>query len=132
MLLPRQKIDLVPADGRDSRLEEIRSITGCPAIAFSAKTGEGMERLEKEVAERLRSEFVEYRNFYIADMRITGLLDSSFDAITELRELLATGEPPEITAFELQGLIDTLAGITGEISPDDVLNSIFSRFCIGK
>jgi tRNA modification GTPase len=126
------KIDLVPADGRGARLEEISSVTGCPVIPFSAKTGEGMERLEKEVAERLRSEFVEYRNFYIADMRITGLLDSSFDAITKLRELLAAGEPPEITAFEFQGLIDTITGITGEISPDDVLNSIFSRFCIGK
>ena len=80
------KIDLVPADGRDARLDEIRSRTACPVIPFSAKTGEGMERLEREVAERLRSEFVEYRNFYIADMRITRLLDSSFEIIGKLRD----------------------------------------------
>jgi tRNA modification GTPase len=126
------KIDLLSPDERSRRLAEIGNMAGCPAIPFSAKTGEGMERLEKEIVEKLRSEFVEYRSFYIADIRITQLLEKSFEIIEKFRELLAAKEPPEITAFELQGLIDTLAGITGEISPDDVLDSIFSRFCIGK
>jgi tRNA modification GTPase len=50
----------------------------------------------------------------------------------ETKKLLENNEPAEITAFELQSLIDSLSEITGEISPDDVLDSIFSRFCIGK
>lgn len=126
------KIDLLSPDERRRRLEEVGDMAGRPAIPFSAKTGEGMERLEKEIVERLRSEFIEYRSFYIADIRIIQLLEKAFEIIEKFRELLAAKEPPEITAFELQGLIDTLAGITGEISPDDVLDSIFSRFCIGK
>ena len=126
------KIDLVPASERPARIEELERMSGGAVIPFSAKTGEGMEALERAIVEQLRSEFVDYRGFYIADIRIAGLLDRSFAIIGKLRELLADGEPPEITAFELQGLIDTLAEVTGEISPDDVLDSIFSRFCIGK
>ncbi len=47
-------------------------------------------------------------------------------------ELFGRKELPEIVAFDLNELADKLSEITGEISPDDVLGSIFSRFCIGK
>jgi tRNA modification GTPase len=60
------------------------------------------------------------------------LLDDAIGHAGSLRALLERGEPAEIVAFEIQTLIETVASITGEISPDDVLNSVFSRFCIGK
>jgi tRNA modification GTPase len=47
-------------------------------------------------------------------------------------ELLKLKEPAEIIAFELDELILKLSDITGEITAEDVLGSIFSRFCIGK
>jgi len=75
---------------------------------------------------------VDVKHSFIADMRIVSLLERSITDIRNAIRCLAAGEPVEITAFELQALIDTLSEITGEITPDDVLDSIFSRFCIGK
>ena len=65
-------------------------------------------------------------------MRIVSLLERSITSIENAARCIAGREPVEIIAFELQALIEILSEITGEITPDDVLDSIFSRFCIGK
>ncbi|MFC1670683.1 tRNA uridine-5-carboxymethylaminomethyl(34) synthesis GTPase MnmE, partial [Spirochaetota bacterium] len=74
----------------------------------------------------------DYQSSFIADLRITDLLERTMANAKKAAALITQKEPIEIIAFELQSLIDTLAEITGEITPDDILNSIFSRFCIGK
>lgn len=122
------KIDLVPRDN----IKDIEDIIGESVIAFSAKTGEGLNLLEEKISDMLRSNFIELKNSFISDIRINGLLQSSIEAINKLKDLFRQKEQPEIIAFELQSIHDILSGITGEISPDDILNSIFSRFCIGK
>ena len=122
------KIDLLTM--KDAK--KIESIIGNKVIPFSAKTGIGLADLEKEISQIIRNEFVEYDNSFVADIRIVNLLETSLKNIDDCDVLLSQKEPPEIVAFELQTLIDNLSEITGEISPDDVLNSIFSRFCIGK
>jgi len=101
-------------------------------VLFSAVTGEGLKELKDTLSKRIREEFVDVKHSFIADMRIVSLLERSITDIRNAIRCLAAGEPVEITAFELQALIDTLSEITGEITPDDVLDSIFSRFCIGK
>ena len=65
-------------------------------------------------------------------MRVVHLLEKAIGHAEKTNDLLIQREPLEIIAFELQSLIDTLSHITGEITHDDVLDSIFSRFCIGK
>jgi len=42
------------------------------------------------------------------------------------------GEPPEILAFELRTALDQLGEMVGAVYTDDLLDRIFSRFCIGK
>jgi tRNA modification GTPase len=39
---------------------------------------------------------------------------------------------PELVADALRGALDSLGEVTGEVTPDDVLGLVFSRFCIGK
>ncbi len=122
------KIDLV----KGNEATEIASVVGSAVIPFSAKTGQGLDELEREVSRIIHEEFVDYENCFVADMRVVDLLAASIQNADACRKLFLQNEPPEIAAVELQGLIDTLREITGEISPDDVLNSIFERFCIGK
>lgn len=123
------KIDLV--SDRNKAMSVIEKKTG-KVIPFSAKTGEGLSLLEQSVAEIFKNEFVDYNNSFIADMRVINILEKAISIIEEAERLLLLKEPQEILAFLLQSLIDCFSEITGEISPDDVLNSIFSRFCIGK
>ncbi len=122
------KIDLVSG----AEAERLLASMGKPVIPFSALNGTGLKDLEQEIAGMLRREYVEYKDFYLADLRMMFLLEESLSSVENVKALLSAGEPAEIVAFEMQTLLDTLTGITGEITPDDVLNSVFSRFCIGK
>ncbi len=108
-----------------------KSLTG-HSIPFSAKTGLGLSDLKEAIALRIQNDFVRIENSFIADMRIISHIETALECIRAVNGLIEGGEPDEIVAFELQYLLDSLSAITGEITPDDVLNSIFDRFCIGK
>ena len=99
---------------------------------ISAKDGSGLQSLRDALSAALRDEFSGLDNSFLADERVIGILKKGADQVLEIEELLQKEAGPEIVAFELQALIDLLGEITGDISPDDVLESVFSRFCIGK
>jgi len=122
------KVDLID----NAKVDALINGTGFNFIPVSAKFGNGFRELEKAVSEVISSEFVDYDNSFLADARITGILSDSILIIERVIELFGRKELPEIIAFDLNELADKLSEITGEISPDDVLGSIFSRFCIGK
>ncbi|MCU0820920.1 MAG: tRNA uridine-5-carboxymethylaminomethyl(34) synthesis GTPase MnmE [Spirochaetes bacterium] len=127
-VLLANKIDLVNRNAAEKIAEE----TGRGVIPFSARTGQGLDELENEISRIIHEEFVDYENCFVADIRVVDLLSASLENSERCAALLTQNEAPEIVAIELQSLIDTLREITGEISPDDILNSIFDRFCIGK
>ena len=91
-----------------------------------------MKQFERAVSDVLKHEYIYTDDSFAADARVTALLEKAHDAARLLADLFYNHEPAEIIAFQIQLVIDHLCEITGEISPDDVLNSIFSRFCIGK
>lgn len=113
-------------------IQRIQREVGEGTILFSALTGEGLGVLKDEISRRIKNEFVQIENSFIADLRIVALLDNAAAVSARITSLVAERSPGEIIAFELQALIDILAEITGEITPDDILDSIFRRFCIGK
>ncbi len=122
------KIDIADPDA----IAEMQRNLGEDAVLFSALTGAGLQDLKEAMKQRIRNEFVQIENSFIADMRIIVLLKNASSIIEKICVLVESRSPAEIVAFELQSLMDTLADITGEITPDDILDSIFSRFCIGK
>ncbi len=113
-------------------VEKIIQESGLDFIKVSAKTGSGFKALEKAIGEMIFKEFAGFKNSFIADARIISILEKARMGVEEVMALFKREELPEIIAFELSELMDTLSGITGEVSADDVLGSIFSRFCIGK
>ncbi len=122
------KIDAVGKDVVDRMQQSIPAMT----IPFSAKNGTGAGDLKRELEILLREEFSSADKGFIADIRIIGLLEGGHEAASRVVNLVESGGPAEIIAFELGTLMESLAEITGEITPDDVLDSIFNRFCIGK
>ncbi len=105
---------------------------GTTAVKVSARKGEGLGELEGAMKEVLSKGIDVNDNFFIADARMRSLAGEAVSSVKRAADLVRTGESAEIIAFELQTAIDQLSDITGEITPDDVLGSIFSRFCIGK
>ena len=121
------KIDLT-----GDKWEDIIKSQDLPLVPVSAKFGTGFKELENKIAEVISSEFTDIKSFFIVDERILSIIDSSIETVQRTLELLKLNEPTEIIAFELDELIAKLSDITGEITTEDVLGSIFSRFCIGK
>ncbi|MFW5860910.1 MAG: tRNA uridine-5-carboxymethylaminomethyl(34) synthesis GTPase MnmE [Spirochaetota bacterium] len=116
----------------DGSYQSMAAVVGEEVIPFSALKGDGLDVLEKKIVSVVQRDFVHHKNSFLADFRMLSLLQKALQTSDNLKKLFQEKEPPEIAAFELQSMIDYMSAITGEITPDDVLNSIFSRFCIGK
>ena len=116
------KIDLA---GETARVMETG---GSAEIWLSAKTGEGVDLLRRELL-RLAGWQPTGEGGFMARARHLAALNHARD---HLRSAEGVGEQLELQAEELRLAQQSLAEITGEFSPDDLLGEIFSRFCIGK
>jgi tRNA modification GTPase len=101
-------------------------------LIISAKTGADLDKLETSIGQKIKSGIEHSEDSFIADGRILVLLQNAKGFVQNSTKLLHENAGSELIAFELQSAIDSLNEITGEISPDDILESIFTRFCIGK
>ena len=101
------------------------------AISISAKHGDIaplMARLEEEVS-RLTQHG---DSVLISNIRHYEALRRAQDALECVREGLQQGLSGELLAVDLHDALDALGEITGQVSSQEVLNTIFARFCIGK
>ena len=66
------------------------------------------------------------------DFRCRHHVLACLESLREAHSLAANSEPPELLAQSLRGAIDSLGEMTGAVYTNDLLDRIFSRFCIGK
>jgi tRNA modification GTPase len=98
-------------------------------IAVSALTGEGIERLREQIAPMASAE---QDSGFITSIRHEQLLRESMEALAQARKAAEFGIPHEMLLLDLYAALRPLDAITGATSADDILNRIFSTFCIGK
>lgn len=101
------------------------------AISISAKNGDIaplMARIEEEVSRLTQHS----DSVLISNTRHYEALCRAGDALERVRYGLQDGLSGELIALDLHDALDALGEITGEVSSQDVLNTIFERFCIGK
>ena len=105
-------------------------------VKISALKSEGIDMLKEKIADVLLSKTAtaQERN---ADMLITNvrhklLVDSAIESLGNAAETLVKREPLEVTALFLRESLNELGEIVGVVTTDDILNKIFSEFCIGK
>jgi tRNA modification GTPase len=98
-------------------------------IAVSALTGEGIERLREQIAP-LGSR--DQDSGFITSIRHEQLLRESMEALAQARKAAEFGIPHEMLLLDLYAALRPLDAITGATTADDILNRIFSTFCIGK
>lgn len=115
--------------------EELVDLIGKrPVFEISAKSGRGIERLsEGIVAEVVGKETVaEAEGIVVTARRHFLLLKTSQENLTNARQSVAKKESSEFIAHHLRRALDSLGRIIGAVTTDDILNEIFSSFCIGK
>lgn len=117
-----------------SDLAEIvsKSLPDLKTIKVSAKTGAGIEELQKAIVQPFSAENIENAGFLITDARHHDLLVRAKSEIESSNSLLKEGTSEEIILIGLHNALNYLGEITGETTTEDVLTRIFSTFCIGK
>jgi tRNA modification GTPase len=125
---------LVVANKRD--LPGFRSRTNDgeePHLCVSAVTGEGMDALRNAILDRLapRGE-LEIQGGFITSIRQENLLSEALGMLEKARDAAQARIPHELLILDLYCALNPFDAITGATTADDILNHIFTTFCIGK
>src|SRR5581483_1741704 len=103
------------------------------SIAVSAVTGEGIPQLRQAILSRLAPEgLAAPESGSITNLRHESLLRESLEALTNARRAVEFQIPHEMLLLDLYAALRPIDAITGATTADDILNRIFSTFCIGK
>ena len=107
--------------------------SGVVGIQTSSVTGEGLEQLRQAIYQRLTRP-AQYATAVVPDtlLRCRQSLRLASASIERARELTHQGQGEELVSSELRVALDELATVVGAVYTDDLLDRIFSRFCIGK
>lgn len=107
---------------------------GKDALCISVVTGEGIEKLYNEIEKRLTSGLCLSSDdgLVIQSSRQKDCLDRAVSALKNAVKQSREGLGLDVSAIEVKEALDALGEITGEVTTDDILDNIFSRFCVGK
>jgi tRNA modification GTPase len=127
------KIDLA-----ENRFPERLPTDDNQTVPLSAKTGEGLPKLLQAVSQVLLGEQPAEHGPSPGTNRQRALVDHALAAVKEAISLadgaVLSGEPPalDLAAPAIKDAVDALGEITGEVTNDAILTTMFTRFCVGK
>ena len=101
-------------------------------LTISAKTGEGVEALKKQLLGLVQMGKLHNNDTIITNARHFDALLQALDNIQKVQHGLQTGLSGDLLAIDIREALHHFGRITGEISTDDLLGNIFANFCIGK
>jgi tRNA modification GTPase len=102
-------------------------------VRTSATTGEGIPELRNEILRHIRGDSgAEIESGFLGNLRHQERVRESLTALAEARIAVENKVPHEMLLLDLYNALRPLDEITGATTTDDILNLIFSTFCIGK
>lgn len=131
----RSIILLNKIDEKNEGLENDINIkqTNKPVIKISAKTKEGIEDLYEQILKMFKLNEIEINDGeVITNIRHKNQIRKARDALKQAKQGLKIEIPIDIIAVSLKESIEDLSEITGENVSEDIINNIFSKFCLGK
>lgn len=131
----KQAIILVNKSDMDTviNIDELKKDSNRDVILFSAKNGEGMDQLEEEIRNMFYSGKVTYNDqVYITNARHKEALENALESLKQVKNSVDAGMPEDFYSIDLMDAYTDLGLIIGESVEDDLVNEIFSKFCMGK
>lgn len=103
------------------------------AVWVSATTGQGLETLKERILEAIGAGAAKGEEYgFITSLRHETLLSEAVEALDAARNAVYHSIPHEMVMLDLYAALRPVDAITGATTADDILNRIFSTFCIGK
>jgi tRNA modification GTPase len=135
----RGKKHLVVINKRDLVTEEqltalAGTFAGAGTVTISARDHQGIEALQEALYQAIMDEIGEFSEQMTCapNTRHRAALLQTVEACRRFGQAMTVGAPVDLLAIEVQVALDALGDITGLTTPDEVLDTVFSQFCIGK
>ncbi len=101
-------------------------------VYISAKSGFGIDTLRNRLSATVDTSCLGRGSVVVSNMRHYAALREAYNALMAARTAMDMGLPSDLLSEDIRQVLTHLGEITGEITSDDILHSIFSKFCIGK
>lgn len=113
--------------------KDLSEYTDKKVISFSAKTGDGLIELENYVKEQFYLEHLSFNNeIYINNERQKQAVEESYISLMNVRESMELNLGEDFYTIDLMNAYEQLGRIIGESVDDDLVDTIFRKFCMGK
>ena len=123
------KTDLAPA----VTIEEINKLVSHPVIPVSTKEETGIRELEEEIRRLFfQGEITFNDQVYITNARHKEALTEALESLKMVEQSILGGMPEDFFSIDLMSAYESLGRIIGESVGEDLVNEIFSKFCMGK
>ena len=127
VLLNKMDLDCITTE------EDIRKHLDKPVIPVSAKEEQGIDRLEQTVKDMFYDGSISFNDeIYITNMRQKAALKEALDSLEQVSVSIQNQMPEDFFSIDLMNAYEELGSITGESVGEDLVNEIFSKFCMGK
>ena len=104
-----------------------------PVLSISAKEGTGLKELEHVIRKMFFQGEISYNNeIVITNIRQKAALKEALDSLEMVKQSIQDQMPEDFYSIDLVNACDALGKITGESVGEDLVNEIFSKFCMGK
>ena len=129
-LILLNKIDLTPSVGQE---DLDRVLAGMPLVRISALTGVGMDDLHKAIRDHVLGGCVDPMSSGLApNLRHRQAMTDASKYFKDAFHNIDQGLPLEVIALDLNSGLEALGDIIGETTNEDIIEKIFSDFCVGK
>lgn len=103
-----------------------------PTLALSAKTRAGLAQLKARLSAQIQTLAPTSGGILVSNARHYAALQSAALSLKRAQEALQTGISSDLLAEDVRQALFHLGEITGEVTPDELLGELFTKFCIGK
>ena len=116
----------------DENMAEIKNVSKY-IVKMSTLEQKGIDDLYKSIGNLFSMEEISlYNTIVITNIRHKNLISKALNSCREAKKSMELGMPLDIIAIFLKEILENLGEITGETVTDDIIDEIFSKFCLGK
>ncbi len=123
------KSDLPPV----TTAKDIKAVCEYPYIEISAAEGSGIEELKEKIKQMFFNGEISFNDeVFITNVRHKNALEETLSSLKNVTEAIECGVPEDVYAIDIYGAVNTLDSIIGGNISEDLVDTIFEKFCMGK
>ena len=139
ILLNKSDLDMIVTEDvmrekmRETALRNGKNVDDVPILVISARDESGISEFEETVKRMfIKGEISFNDEIYITNARQKSALQDAAESMGKVVESIDAGMPEDFYSIDLMDAYESLGNITGESMGEDLINEIFSKFCMGK